>query len=139
MLNPYLRMPANSWVRWISLMWISLRVFHLPYRLIRSQQIEIHVRRWELLPRCTTIYVCSLHVPEPRTVLSATRLLPANHHNRSLIKSLNYQQQLSFKSWHRWFGHAKESLLNSSAISLPRDTLVPASMERLFNFLMHRS
>ena len=110
MLNHFQPMPDNSWVRWISLMSISLKVYLRQFLSIRNQRIETRAQRWEQLPRSMTTSDCSLHVLAARTAQSVARLFRARARNKLWIKSSPCRQQLSSKYWHQSSANVRVSL-----------------------------
>ena len=110
MSNHFQPMPDSSWVRWISLMSTSLKVYLRQFLSIRNQRIEIHVQRWEQLPRSMTISDSSLHVLVARTARNAARQFRARVHNKSWIKSSRCRQQRSSKCWHQSSANVRVSL-----------------------------
>ena len=97
MLNLYRPTPANSWVRWISRMWILLKAFHQQSLLIRNLPIAILAQRSELSPRSMTISAFSLLVRGGRTVRNVAKRSLARVHNRLLIRFSQCRQQRSFR------------------------------------------
>ena len=110
MLNLFPHMPDNSWVRWISLMSISLKVYLRQFLSIRNQRIETRAQRWEQLPRSMTTSDCSLRVLAARTAQNVARLFPDRARNKLWIKSSPCRQQLSSKYWHLSSANVKVSL-----------------------------
>ena len=96
-LNLSQRMPVNSWVRWISPMWILLKGYLRQSLSIRNLPIAILAQRSELSLRSMTTSDFSLPAPEDRTVHNAAKRSRARVHNRLLIRFSRCQQQQSFR------------------------------------------
>ena len=113
MLNPFRHMPDSSWVRWINLMSILLKAYHLQSLSTRNLQIETRGQRLEQSQRSTTTLDCSSRVPAGRTAQIARRQYHVRAHNKLLIKFLLCLQQQSFRSWLQLSASVRASSLTS--------------------------